>query len=533
MGPVRRGVIAIGVAALLFAVVPIAGAQPFGDDFESGNLRAWDRVSGTPQVTTATSHHGRFSLKLPRTRAGHLITHAYRRPARRASLGFSYRRQRAGWIELMRLDRNRLRLADNGRGRLVIRHGRRVISLGRVKRAGNWNRVTIQFDARRDRVRVFRNGSRTARWIRVPRLKAETRVSFGARPARNGPLYLDSINRLPARPAAPTTPATPPAPTPAPPPALAPAPRPAPPPPDPAPEPAADGLFAADSIWNARLDPAAPLHPNSARLVDELVRQVDVYGPWINTTAYSTPLVIADADTPTQRVRLTATWGPNLQAAWQNVPIPPDTVAASGTDSHLTIWQPSTDTLWEFWRAERVGGVWQARWGARIDDVSRSPGIVAPVAGEYWGATATSLPAIAGTVLIDEFVSGSIGHALALAIPKSKADEFVWPALRTDGEGLSSVPLADQIPEGAHFRLPSDFDMSRLAGAHPVVRMLAVAARDHGIILRDKAGAVTFYAEDPVTRDDDPYAGIFGGAEIWQVAREFPWGDLQVLQPRQ
>lgn len=527
---------------LALALASAAAAAPFGDDFDSGDLRAWDRVSGAPRVTDATSHHGRYSLKIPRSRRGHVIGRTYTPAIRRASLTFSFRHQRAGWIEVMRFSGNRIRLMDNGRGRLVIRHGRRVVGSARVRRAGNWNRVTIQIDARRDRVRLLANGARRSRWVGIPGLRPEKRVAFGAPRATRGPLYLDSINRGPARPVAtpPPTSAPPPtappptAPPPSPPTApAAPSPPALPPPASAPPAPVGtSGLFAADSVWNAPLDPGAPLHENSDRLVEELVRQVDRYGPWINTTAYSTPLIIAEADTPTQVVDLTATWGPNLQAAWQSVPIPADAVAAAGTDRHLTIWQPSTDTLWEFWRAEKTGESWRARWGARIDNVSRSPGIVAPVAGEYWGATATSLPAIAGTVLLSEFAAGRIDHALALAIPKSKADEFVWPALRTDGEGVPGVPAANQIPEGAHLRLPADFDLSRLAGAHPAVRMLAVAARDHGIILRDKAGAVTFYAEDPATHAGDPYRDVFGGAEIWEVAREFPWSDLQVLRPR-
>ena len=63
----------------------------------------------------------------------------------------------------------------------------------------------------------------------------------------------------------------------------------------------------------------------------------------------------------------------------------------------MTIWQPKTDTLWEFWQASKQSDGWHASWGGAIKHVSQSrgyyttnswPGLSQP----NWGATATSLP---------------------------------------------------------------------------------------------------------------------------------------------
>lgn len=42
------------------------------------------------------------------------------------------------------------------------------------------------------------------------------------------------------------------------------------------------------------------------------------------------------------------------------VPIPSYAEPARGSDSEMSIYQLGTDTLWEFWRARKVDGAWQA-----------------------------------------------------------------------------------------------------------------------------------------------------------------------------
>src|SRR4051812_791197 len=61
------------------------------------------------------------------------------------------------------------------------------------------------------------------------------------------------------------------------------------------------------------------------------------------------------------------------------------------------------------------------RGGAARPPAPRSAGYYPPGAGPggayIGGATATSLPVIAGTVLVSELQAGHIDHALALALP--------------------------------------------------------------------------------------------------------------------
>jgi hypothetical protein len=296
-------------------------------------------------------------------------------------------------------------------------------------------------------------------------------------------------------------------------------------------------LFAPGSFWNAPLAPDAPLDPRSDELVRELVSEVRRVsaagdGPWVAARQYSTPVYVVDGDQETVRVTLDHETDSNLQGALAQVPIPDGARPAEGDDGHLTVWQPETDRLWELWKASREADGWHADWGGAIRGVSRSPGYYTraswPGAEPYWGASATSLPIVGGTVMIEDLRRGRIDHALAMALPRVRAGEYSWPAQRTDG--TERRPTA--VPEGARFRLDPRLDLDSLR-LHPFVRKLAEAAQRHGIVVRDKSSTVQLFAEDPAPHGENPYRDLIGPEypdRIDDLLRTFPWDRLQVLR---
>jgi len=275
-------------------------------------------------------------------------------------------------------------------------------------------------------------------------------------------------------------------------------------------------LFAPDSVWNAPLPDDAELDATSEVVVRELARQAAA-GATLNVGSYSTPVYTVPADQPTVRVRdaddgFMEQPGP---LAWGDVPLPPDAESADGEDRHLVVWQPSTDTMWEFWDLRRTPE-------GPFNGVSTHPGVLpAP-----YGATATGLPVIAGTILADDVARGRIDHALALAIPEPRREWLTAPATRTDGWSTRpETPI-----EGSRFRLDPALDIDAL-GLHPFVAMLAHAAQDHGLILRDKAGGVVLFGEDPRgLGGKDPFAAALQGADPSALMRSFPWDRLQLLK---
>jgi hypothetical protein len=315
----------------------------------------------------------------------------------------------------------------------------------------------------------------------------------------------------------------------------------APPIPAPTPIPATPGpLFSATSVWNAPLPADAQIDPESAALVQKFRDQVKIdqdamTGPWIATTQASTPLYVVPASQPNVSVQLhTGWWGDTLQEVLQEVPVPDNAKPAKGSDAHLTVWQPSTDRLWELWHARKLSDGWHADFGGAIQHASTFSGYYDANAwpgksDAHWGATATSLPVIAGTMRISELQGGVIPHALALNVPRARPGVFSFPAQRTDGN--STDPGA--IPEGARFRLDPTLDLSKIAMPR-LTRMMAAAAQRYGIIVRDQTGSgLSFFAEDPTQFGTDPYrasGGFFDGKWPYQLMKSFPWDRLQLVK---
>jgi hypothetical protein len=286
--------------------------------------------------------------------------------------------------------------------------------------------------------------------------------------------------------------------------------------------------FSPNSFWNRPLGGNVAISADSRAYVREVLRQVHAYGPWFNTTSYSVPVYVVPADEPTQHVTLD-TWGPDLQTALDAVPIPPDARAAAGSDESMTVWQPSTNKLWDFWLMRKAGGRWHARWGGEMDDVSRNPGYFDHSGlTNNWGATATGLPLLGGLVTLADLKRGYIDHALAIALVETERARYAWPAQRTDGG--SFTPNVTGIPEGTRFRLDPHLNIARLH-LPKITRMLARAAQTYGIIVRDKAGAVVFYGQDPAPpMRANPWPAAFAGASPNTVLDEFPWTHLEALK---
>jgi hypothetical protein len=301
-------------------------------------------------------------------------------------------------------------------------------------------------------------------------------------------------------------------------------------------------FFSPTSFWNEDLRADEPLDPTSAAVMRAFNQQLDQEdiakgGPGnINTIEWSVPVYTVPANQPTVEVKLEDASKSKtlhaLQEAWDQVPLPPNAQPAAGTDKHLVVWQPSSDRLWEFWRLEDTPEGWQAARGGAIRNTSRASGAYGPEdwpnAKSSWGASASGLSIAGGLITLEDLEHGQINHALALGIPNPRRDIYASPAERTDGR--STEPLA--LPEGAHLRLNPNLNLAALHLPH-LTMMLAEAAQRYGIIIRDTAKDVTFYAQDPIPTGANPYTGPTGYFEDKrprELLASFPWNQLQLLK---
>ncbi len=302
--------------------------------------------------------------------------------------------------------------------------------------------------------------------------------------------------------------------------------------------------FRPDSFYNKKLQANEPIHPNSAGMVSELVRQTKVgpgipYLPGINTGDFSSPIyVVKDPAAPKIPVTIVqggaeATWSTFNKVVKKGIRIPVNALPATGSDGEIGIWDQVDDVYYDFWQLKKVNGNWQASWGGYIADVSNSDGII-PVIKNVWGgpeaqgATATSLPLMGGSIYVADLKAGVIPHGLGIAIPEGP-NKFVYPAQRTDG-GVKFFEGPNSIPAGTRFRFPADITIN--PNWAPIVKMMVAAVRDYGVVVQDRAGAVVFYMEDTRqygTVDLSPY---FGGKWAYELmSQQFPWDKLQVLNP--
>ncbi len=216
------------------------------------------------------------------------------------------------------------------------------------------------------------------------------------------------------------------------------------------------------------------------------------------------------------------------EAYFKGVPIPDDAVPAVGSDGELTVHDPSTDQLWEFWKARRNAGTgrWEACWGGRIDNLSTSLGIHS----QGYGVAATGLAMAGGMISLEEVRRGSIDHALYLAVPTSQAyPEISWPALRGDGQAIDAP---DVVRQGQRVRLDPSVNLDEL-NLTPVGRMVAQAAQKYGFIVSDTAGAVAVVTEsgarEAARTGENPWKKLLG-VPTYDVLRGFPWERMQVVE---
>lgn len=292
--------------------------------------------------------------------------------------------------------------------------------------------------------------------------------------------------------------------------------------------------FAPSSFWYTPIPADAPLHPNSAAFVRDFMRQLkNYYGTVaINTTDYSSPIYVVGADVDAVLVvpwdcQKTGHRNEQLASQWQAVPIPSYAQPANGTDSEMTIYQPSTDTMWEFWRARKVDGRWKACWGGRMTNVSKNVGIWTPP----FGTTATGLPFIGGQIAVEDLRRGIISHAIGIALVETEnAKDYSWPANRSDGYNPDKLP--NRIPEGLRFRLDPNVDVDALQ-IHPIAKIIAKAAQTFGFVVWDRAGSISLRANNPksltVLGKQNPYAALWNGTPSYNIMSGFPWDRLQFL----
>jgi hypothetical protein len=349
--------------------------------------------------------------------------------------------------------------------------------------------------------------------------------------------------------------------------------------------------FAANSFWNTPLPNNTPVNTDSAAYVSSIPGNTS-----LATSGYSAPLYVVPADQPCVPIILNAASNnhssaiPTLQTQLSQgqgqchgVPIPTDAHPAAGSDAHISVYQPSSNTLWEFWRLSTPtnnapgaaalpwssGTVpsygdnqWHTVWGGVLNNVSTSEGVFS----NSTGGTATGLSLLGIVERIEELQAGQINHVMGLILPNNLSESVIpanncpaspavntpgvswgvsWPANRSDGNSTNQCA----IPEGLRFRLPSGLNLTQY-NLTPIAMAIAVAAQKYGFVVSD-SGATgntpNIVLGDPTTYTTaglpNPYTsgpgvggvnngnkGLLDGTFSSSVImHNFPWDQLEAL----
>jgi hypothetical protein len=293
--------------------------------------------------------------------------------------------------------------------------------------------------------------------------------------------------------------------------------------------------YASSNVWYKALPVSTPIAANTSTLVNNLISQYKKYYGAVgyNTSSYSPAMYIADANTPRYNFKFYDCQNKGyvdqgLVTQLTNVPIPASANPSPGTDRELSIFDTSTNTLYEMWEGIRVNNQWYACWGGKIANTTTNIGqFTYP-----YGTTATGLPMLGSTIMVKELQNGVIPHAIAISVVESCSCGPSWPANRHDGWVPAGVDPATLPMQGQRWRLDPNVNVDAL-NMHPIAKMIAKAAQKYGFVPRDTAGAIVVYGENSQPYIDaglpSPYDALFNGTPSYAIMNNFPWDKMQIL----
>ncbi len=209
----------------------------------------------------------------------------------------------------------------------------------------------------------------------------------------------------------------------------------------------------------------------------------------INSNTWSIPFYLAENSDPPRSIYLR-----KLNDSI-SVPFPKGSVPAPGTDAHLSIMTPDQATIYEFFRFDLPN---RANTFKAID--ARGSG-VAEKSGQNIGSRAYGGSSVGGLIRRWELESGSIDHALAIALSTNYLKPgFVPPATSEDTH--SAQWYSGSIPMGSLFTLASEIDEKDLPEGR-LARLIVKALQEYGAYVVDSGGddAILFYAEPGMDKD--------------------------------
>jgi hypothetical protein len=278
--------------------------------------------------------------------------------------------------------------------------------------------------------------------------------------------------------------------------------------------------YAPSSVWNQPLPTSSPsINPSSQAMMNNLFLNYTYNGAFSVDPPGSPgafPAYVTHSGDPIVNVTPQYTYG-SLSGA---IPMPTNAVPGPPTDAHLQILNPANGNDYEIYMDdENASAVPQNTAivpGAKITIGVGS--ILNYRTGTGWGGVTTAAGAglLGGLVTVDEFLSGTIHHALAIAPACNNGAGSVYPATSVAAYYCPAVGATGPgIPHGS--RIWSDLTPTQVKalGFDKISSMLLIALNQYGAFVTDTNGWIAFdirnIMEQPVTSAGATYWAQNGG----------------------
>jgi serine/threonine-protein kinase len=172
-----------------------------------------------------------------------------------------------------------------------------------------------------------------------------------------------------------------------------------------------------------------------------------------------------------------------------------------GGDCHLLVVDKATNKLWEMWQAflPPDPNLFNSTSGAFVWDLTKAYPMNLRGDG-CTSADAGGFPIAAMLFTADEVAAGHIDHAIRFILPNARiqgGNVYVHPGTHTTGGGGGASGPTNTPPYGAHLRLKSSFDLTKLPSAGAGV--VAKAMQKYGMFLADGGNIALTAANDQFT----------------------------------
>ena len=301
-------------------------------------------------------------------------------------------------------------------------------------------------------------------------------------------------------------------------------------------------FFSDNSFWNQLVPDDAETDVRSDYWIGLLDRDPSGESFGLNVDSYTIPIYeVNSKEVLFQKVKqrphfqdsrnISFLCGHETEFDSMGVPIPEDIEPSAGMDLHMAIIDWDANLAWDmFWVQQLEDGSWMSATGMvyPLDgtgvfekttfDVKPNESIHG-----YGPGVAAGTPIIAGVIRYDEVMDGKIRHKLAGALRYIAYQEYVYPAIWTDGN------FDGGIPEGATIRLDPGLDLSQfdLTKSEQVV---ARALQEYGMVIIDFSEGSTIRAEWLGANDEKSWEGILRGWKDPGGIKSIPVKHYHVLQ---